>query len=119
VDVWKKNSSWIHAGIPVACGYWRVAYRSITGLPTPVTGLLIPTRYWSTLPDAQHNKGRGDRTAWLHITGDEAFLSSYQAALDNIPRVVKELRTLTADNPNQQKRLDELGPLIAGKAGVP
>ncbi|HEY2393381.1 MAG TPA: CHASE3 domain-containing protein [Candidatus Angelobacter sp.] len=49
------------------------------------------------------------------ITGDETFLEPYQNALSGIPKVMKELRALTADNPNQQKRLDEADLLIAAK----
>jgi methyl-accepting chemotaxis protein len=49
------------------------------------------------------------------ITGDETFLEPYQAGIDNLHTVVKELRELTADNANQQKRIDEAEPLIAAK----
>ena len=49
------------------------------------------------------------------ITGDEAFLDPYQTGVASVPSVVKELRQLTADNPNQQKRIDEAEPLIAAK----
>lgn len=49
------------------------------------------------------------------ITGDETFLEPYQTSSGEILNVVKELRELTADNPNQQKRLDAAEPLIAAK----
>jgi CHASE3 domain sensor protein len=49
------------------------------------------------------------------ITGDEAFLDPYQTGIASVPSVIKELRQLTADNPNQQKRIDEAEPLIAAK----
>jgi len=49
------------------------------------------------------------------ITGDEAFLDPYQTGIASVPSVVKELRQLTADNPNQQKRIDEAEPLISAK----
>ena len=49
------------------------------------------------------------------ITGDEAFLEPYQTGSADRFNVVKELRKLTADNPNQQKRLDAAEPLIAAK----
>jgi CHASE3 domain sensor protein len=49
------------------------------------------------------------------ITGDEAFLDPYQTGTASVRSVVKELRQLTADNPNQQKRIDEAEPLIAAK----
>ncbi len=49
------------------------------------------------------------------IAGSDSFLEPYQAALEAVPREVKKLRTLTADNPNHQKRLDQAEQLIAGK----
>jgi methyl-accepting chemotaxis protein len=49
------------------------------------------------------------------ITGDEKFLEPYRAALNGIPPVMKELRELSADNPNQQRRIDAAEPLIAAK----
>ena len=49
------------------------------------------------------------------ITGDEAYLEPYQSGSVQVGNVVKELRELTADNPNQQKRLDAAEPLIAAK----
>lgn len=49
------------------------------------------------------------------ITGAAPFLEPYQRALTIVPTEVKTLRTLTADNPNQQKRLDQAEQLIAGK----
>src|ERR1700709_1351510 len=39
------------------------------------------------------------------ITGDEAFLEPFRAGMQNLPRAMKDLRTLTADNPVQQKRM--------------
>jgi methyl-accepting chemotaxis protein len=49
------------------------------------------------------------------ITGDEAFLAPYSASADEVGKVVKDLRDLTIDNPNQQKRLDDAEPLVAAK----
>ena len=49
------------------------------------------------------------------VTGDEAFLEPYQTGSASVANVLKELRQLTADNPNQQKRLDAAEPLIAAK----
>jgi methyl-accepting chemotaxis protein len=51
------------------------------------------------------------------ITGDEAFLEPYHASADEVGKVVKDLRELTLDNPNQQKRLDDAEPLVAAKLG--
>jgi methyl-accepting chemotaxis protein len=49
------------------------------------------------------------------ITGDEAFLEPYHAGSGEVAIVVKELRKLTADNPNQQKRIDAIEPIVAAK----
>jgi methyl-accepting chemotaxis protein len=49
------------------------------------------------------------------ITGDEALLEPYRTGSGGILDVVKELKTLTADNPNQQKRVDAAEPFIAAK----
>ena len=49
------------------------------------------------------------------ITGDEAFLEPYHTGSGAVLNVVKDLRKLTADNPNQQKRLDAAEPLINAK----
>jgi methyl-accepting chemotaxis protein len=49
------------------------------------------------------------------ITGDEASLEPYLIGSGEVMDVVKELRILTADNPEQQKRLDAAEPLVAAK----
>jgi CHASE3 domain sensor protein len=49
------------------------------------------------------------------ITGDEAYLAPYQAAVPTIHATVEDLRKLTADNPNQLRRLAAIAPLIESK----
>jgi signal transduction histidine kinase len=49
------------------------------------------------------------------VTGQASYLEPYGGALSQVPRNVQELRELTADNPNQQRSLDRLEPLIAAK----
>ena len=44
------------------------------------------------------------------ITGDENYLAPYQAALGALPTTRESVRQLTADNPDQQRRLDALSP---------
>ncbi|HKO05112.1 MAG TPA: PAS domain S-box protein [Candidatus Acidoferrales bacterium] len=46
------------------------------------------------------------------LTADASFLERYSAARGEILKTLGELRTLTADNPAQQKRLDDIRPLI-------
>lgn len=97
-------------------GIGLVAYRSITVL-TSTSRLVTHTHQvlehvaevLSLLKDAETGQ-RG-----FVITSDESFLEPYQSATGNLPTVVKELRELTSDNPNQQKRIDEAEPLIAAK----
>ena len=95
-----------------------VAYRGINSL-TRTSDLVTHTHQVlehtaemvSLLKDAETGQ-RG-----YVITGEDAFLDPYQSALGDLPRVVKELRELTADNPNQQKSIDNIEPLIATKLG--
>jgi methyl-accepting chemotaxis protein len=47
------------------------------------------------------------------LTGQDAYLEPYNYALERIKVRMEELRTMTADNPVQQKSLKELDPLIA------
>src|SRR5713101_7371343 len=42
------------------------------------------------------------------LTGDDAYLEPYHAAIKSVDRMLAELKNSTADNPNQQKRLPEL-----------
>ncbi|MCC5608390.1 response regulator [Nostoc sp. CHAB 5834] len=46
------------------------------------------------------------------ITGEQRYLEPYNAAIQVLNQKVKELQRLTADNPNQQNRLDILQPLL-------
>ncbi len=47
------------------------------------------------------------------ITAAEPYLAPYQAAVADVSTDVQALRTLTADNPDQQRSIDALEPLIA------
>jgi len=49
------------------------------------------------------------------LTGDEAYLDPYRRAIKNIYQVTGRLEDLTSDNPNQQKRILTLEPLIEKK----
>jgi methyl-accepting chemotaxis protein len=49
------------------------------------------------------------------ITGDEDYLEPYNDGVEGLPKAIKELRELTADSENQQKRIDQAEPLIAAK----
>jgi PAS domain S-box-containing protein len=55
--------------------------------------------------------GSGERDYF--DTGDEHVLESHKEITDALRGHLGKLRTLTADNPHQQPRLDQLEPLIA------
>jgi methyl-accepting chemotaxis protein len=58
--------------------------------------------------------GESSMRAYM-VTGDEYYFEPYNAALAAVPRALEDLRKLTADNPNQQRRLALLSPLIDQK----
>jgi len=49
------------------------------------------------------------------VTGDERYLEPYAAGLERIAQNLKVLRDSTVDNPNQQRQLDRLEPLLRAK----
>lgn len=52
------------------------------------------------------------------ITGREDFLQPYHAAQESVPHEFETLRSLTRDNPIQQRRLEKLRPIVFGRFGV-
>jgi methyl-accepting chemotaxis protein len=93
-----------------------VAYRSIDSI--------TQTSYWVT--HTQVVRDHIDRTVsyvkdaetgqrGFVITGDESFLEFYRPGVEAVGKEVSELRELTSDNPEQQKRIAVLEPLIAEK----
>jgi len=93
-----------------------VSYRNTTGL---IEAAKMEThtyqvlqnleRVLSTLKDAETGQ-RG-----YIITGSDRYLDPYRTGASDVNQTIKNLRALTEDNPNQQRRLDALGPLIAVK----
>ena len=49
------------------------------------------------------------------LTGEESYLEPYRAAIKNIKQTIADLKNLTSDNPNQQKRIQILEPLVEEK----
>ena len=49
------------------------------------------------------------------LIGDDRYLEPYQTGISAVNQAVQNLRRLTADNPNQQRWIDALGPLIGAK----
>jgi methyl-accepting chemotaxis protein len=112
----KKLAMGFSVSLVLLVAIGTVAYRALD--------VLTKTSYWvahthtviehvgrvvSLLKDAETGQ-RG-----FVITGDESFLEPYNAGVGEIGKVVKDLRELTADNPNQQKQLDDAEPLVAAK----
>jgi methyl-accepting chemotaxis protein len=93
-----------------------VSYRNTTGLIEAAqmkahTYQVLENldRVLSTLKDAETGQ-RG-----YIITGESQYLEPYQIGTSAVNKTVQTLRGLTADNPNQQRRLDAIEPLIAAK----
>lgn len=51
-------------------------------------------------------------TRAYYLTGDERFLQPARPAAERLTGVLQELRRLTADDPEQRRRLDALEPLV-------
>jgi PAS domain S-box-containing protein len=49
------------------------------------------------------------------LTGQEAYLEPYHTAVKDINQTIANLRSLTSDNPNQQRRIQSLEPLVDDK----
>ena len=49
------------------------------------------------------------------LTGNETYLEPYRVAIKSVDQTVAYLKNLTADNPNQQKRIQALAPFIEKK----
>jgi methyl-accepting chemotaxis protein len=49
------------------------------------------------------------------ITGEDVFLEPYQSGVGEVGQLTADLRKLTADDAGQQKRLDEVEPVIQAK----
>ena len=46
------------------------------------------------------------------LSGDQAMLQEYEAATQNVPQALQQLRSEVTDNPQQVQRLAQLSPLI-------
>ena len=49
------------------------------------------------------------------LTGEERYLEPYQAGLRESSKMLNEARRLTADNPEQQRRLGQLTPVVEAR----
>jgi methyl-accepting chemotaxis protein len=97
-------------------GIGVVAYRSISSLTSTnhsVTHTQQVLEHIAEVVSLLKDAETGQRG--FVITSDEIYLEPYQAGIDRLPHVIKDLRLLTADNPNQQSQLDQAELLIAAK----
>jgi methyl-accepting chemotaxis protein len=114
----KKIAAGFALSFALLAGIGVVAYRSLDSLTNTsyavahahvvierVTGLT------SALKDAETGQ-RG-----FVITGDDAYLEPYHSALQALPRLIDDLRELTADDASQQRRLSQVDPLVSAKLG--
>jgi len=49
------------------------------------------------------------------LTGEKRYLEPYSMAIEMIDEEIEHVQTLTSDNPNQQKRIEELKPHVEEK----
>jgi methyl-accepting chemotaxis protein len=93
-----------------------VSYRSTTGLIETAakvdhTHQIVENldQLLSTMKDAETGQ-RG-----FLLTGEDRYLEPYNTAVAQSDQLLKKLRELTQDNPNQQRRLDSLEPQMEAK----
>jgi methyl-accepting chemotaxis protein len=112
----KKIAAGFAISFALLAGIGVVAYRSTVSLTK--TSYLVAHSHivLDTIADVlSRMKDAETGQRGFVITGDDAYLEPYRSGRDSVDNLVKDLRELTADNPRQQKRIDELEPLIAAK----
>jgi PAS domain S-box-containing protein len=103
----------------ILAGIAMVSYRSLTELVETSNQAAHSYRVLEKLEEvlSQIKDAESGQRGYL-ITGQEIYLDPYYAAIEVVEQEVKDLRRLTANNPNQQRRLDTLEPLIAQRLAV-
>ncbi len=66
------------------------------------------------LLDGQLNSAESNNRGFL-LTGNDVYLEPYNQSVMSLNQATQEMRRLTADNPSQQQRLDQLEPLIQSR----
>jgi methyl-accepting chemotaxis protein len=94
-----------------------VSYTSTTKLISNSEWVAHTHKVLETLENvvAQCTNAETGQRGYLLTNGQERYLEPYNTATITIEGKVEELRKLTADNPQQQRRLDRLQPLVAAK----
>src|SRR5262245_9130845 len=49
------------------------------------------------------------------MTGDETYLAAFESLKQRLPERLRDLNELTGDNPDQQRRLAQLQPLVTAR----
>ncbi|MEH2045389.1 sensor histidine kinase [Nostoc sp.] len=114
--IYKKNTGSFVIAVAIMTGVGIISYLSLLQYRenaqwvTHTREVLEKTKeVMSQIKDAETGQ-RG-----YLLTGKERYLEPYRTATGEIAQKLQVLRQLTADNPNQQQRLDRLEPLIAKK----
>ncbi|MDZ7961549.1 MAG: response regulator [Aulosira sp. DedQUE10] len=106
-------------GLAILSAIGFVSYRT--------TQELITTSYWENhtyqvlgLLDEVSSKIKDAETGQRGyiITGEKPYLEPYESAIASLEQPIQQLRKLTADNPNQERRLNVLEPLITQRVNV-
>ena len=63
---------------------------------------------------AELSEAESARRGYL-LVGDNTLLIEYDVALQTVPERLRQLQSLTSDNPQQQERLSQLRPLVVEK----
>lgn len=97
-------------------GIGLVSYQSMTSLIESSNQAASTQKVLGELEDvvSQMKDAETGQRGYL-LTGKERYLESYRTAIKAVEQDIKELRKLTADNPNQQRRLNTLERLSAEK----
>jgi signal transduction histidine kinase len=73
----------------------------------------------SALGDLNNVGARAGRARTRYVdSGDDAFLQDYQTAAADIPLKVKQLKQLTADNPEQRENWEHLQDITSRRLGL-
>jgi methyl-accepting chemotaxis protein len=112
----KKVAAGFALSFVLLVGVGVVAYQSITALAKTsyaVTHTHVVLEHLTNVLSLLKDAETGQRG--FVITGDEAYLEPYRSAVDALPGTLEDLRELLADSVSQEKRLDELEPLVTLK----
>jgi PAS domain S-box-containing protein len=112
-SVENKIALGITLSLLVLVGIGLLSYRTTTNLVATQTWVAHSYEVIATLESglAILTDAETDQRAYL-LTGDDRFLEDSRNSQGQIAGWIRKIRALTADNPQQQRRLDKLEPLI-------